>query len=356
THNAMADGINSRALADLEGALYSYHAELVGDFPDKIFPLEEALNLKMGAQIMFVKNDLSVDKNYFNGKTGFISSLSDREIMVHFPEEQRTIEVERYEWQNNKYYVDQNTKEIQEEVLGTFVQYPIKLAWAITVHKSQGLTFDKAALDVSRVFLPGQAYVALSRLRSLEGLVLLSPIQMNGISNDADVMEYAETRADEQVLDQSLQKETQRFLHNYLMDCFDWKNLVQEWRSHTFTYQQDTDRSIKAKNQAWAKTQAATIADLIEPSRKFAAQLNQLFAAHSFDAGFICDRIAAAQNYFLPVLEKMLYDLLWKLEEVVRAKKAKTFYNELMELEELQTNAILKLLKAKLLIELVSSG
>src|SRR5690606_17291229 len=212
THNAMADGINSRALADLEGALYSYHAELVGDFPDKIFPLEEALNLKMGAQIMFVKNDLSVDKNYFNGKTGFISSLSDREIMVHFPEEQRTIEVERYEWQNNKYYVDQNTKEIQEEVLGTFVQYPIKLAWAITVHKSQGLTFDKAALDVSRVFLPGQAYVALSRLRSLEGLVLLSPVQLNGLSNDESVMSYARYKAEIKALGGELDAATKDFL------------------------------------------------------------------------------------------------------------------------------------------------
>src|SRR5690606_9093109 len=118
------------------------------------------------------------------------------------------IEVERYEWQNIRYYVDENTKEIREEILGTFVHYPIKLAWAITVHKSQGLTFDKAALDVSQIFVPGQAYVAFSRLRSLNGLVLLSPLQMNGISNDQDVMEYAENRADSERLELSLQRET----------------------------------------------------------------------------------------------------------------------------------------------------
>lgn len=356
THNAMADQINSQALKDLDATEHSFSAEIVGDFPEKIFPLDETLHLKVGAQIMFVKNDLSVDKNYFNGKTGFITSLSEGEVLVYFPDEQKTIEVERYEWQNIKYYVDDNTKEIREEILGTFVHYPIKLAWAITVHKSQGLTFDKAALDVSRVFAPGQAYVALSRLRSLNGLVLLSPIQMNGISNDADVMEYAESRADVDVLENSLKKETQVYLRDYLSDCFDWKTLAQEWRSHKFSYQQDSDRSIKSKNHAWAKTQAATIEALLDPSRKFAAQLNHLFSGDTIDAGYISDRVGAAQNYFLPTLEKMLYDVLWKLEEVARAKKAKAFYGELLELEELQTSTILKILKAKLLMDLVACG
>ncbi|MDZ4329477.1 MAG: AAA family ATPase, partial [Flavobacterium sp.] len=170
THNNKADSMNAQALEDLEGKLVTYKPEITGDFPDKIFPVEQQLQLKVGAQIMFVKNDLSFDKHYFNGKMGIIKSLSSQEILVHFPEENKTIEVEKYEWQNIRYKVDETTKEIEEEVLGTFVHYPIKLAWAITVHKSQGLTFDKAALDVSQVFLPGQAYVALSRLRSLEGL------------------------------------------------------------------------------------------------------------------------------------------------------------------------------------------
>ena len=174
THNAKADTINAKSLEDLKEKQFTYSPEVVGDFPEKIFPLDEKLHLKVGAQVMFVKNDLNFDKQFFNGKMGVIKSLSRNEIMVHFPEENKTIEVERYEWQNIKYKLNENTKEVEEEVIGTFVHYPIKLAWAITVHKSQGLTFDKAALDVSQVFAPGQAYVALSRLRSLKGLVLLS--------------------------------------------------------------------------------------------------------------------------------------------------------------------------------------
>ena len=212
THNAKADAINQQSLIDLKGKLVTYLPEIVGDFPDKIYPVDAQLELKVGAQVMFVKNDLSFNKQYFNGKMGVVQSLSAEEILVNFPEESVTIAVEKYEWQNIRYTVNEMTKEIEEEVLGTFVHYPIKLAWAITVHKSQGLTFDKAAIDVSQVFLPGQAYVALSRLRSLNGLVLLSPIQMNGISSDQDVMDYAMNKASEELLKNSLQLDSKNFI------------------------------------------------------------------------------------------------------------------------------------------------
>ena len=269
THNAKADAMNAQALQDLEGKLEIFKPDVVDDFPEKIYPIEQNLQLKIGAQVMFVKNDLSLEKRYFNGKMGFIKSLSKEEILVHFPEENKTIEVEKYEWQNIRYKVNEMTKEIDEEVLGTFVHYPIKLAWAITVHKSQGLTFDKAALDVSQVFLPGQAYVALSRLRALNGLILLSPLRMNGISNDQDVMDYSLNKASEEALAESLQQDTKKYLHNFLKATFDWADLAQEWRNHQFSYNEKSEVSEKSKHAVWAKKQAESIGEVLDPSRKF---------------------------------------------------------------------------------------
>jgi len=356
THNAKADAMNAQALQDLEGKLETFKPDVVDDFPEKIYPIEQNLQLKIGAQVMFVKNDLSLEKRYFNGKMGFIKSLSKDEILVNFPDENLTIEVEKYEWQNIRYKVNEMTKEIDEEVLGTFVHYPIKLAWAITVHKSQGLTFDKAALDVSQVFLPGQAYVALSRLRSLEGLILLSPLRMNGISNDQDVMDYSLNKATEEVLAVSLQQETKNFIRNVLKTTFDWNDLAQEWRNHQFSYSEKSEVSEKSKHAIWAKKQAESIGELLEPSRKFLSQLDKLFASESFDINHISDRIHAAFNYFFIPMDNAVYDILWKLEEVKRVKKVKAYYEELLVLEELQIKAVLQLMKAKLLINTVVSG
>lgn len=356
THNNKADSMNAQALEDLEGKLVTYKPVITGDFPDKIFPVEQELKLKVGAQIMFVKNDLSFDKHYFNGKMGVIKSLGSQEILVHFPEENKTIEVEKYEWQNIRYKVDQTTKEIEEEVLGTFVHYPIKLAWAITVHKSQGLTFDRAALDVSQVFLPGQAYVALSRLRSLEGLILLSPLRMNGISNDQDVMDYSLNKASDSFLANALHFETKNFIHNYLINTFDWNDLAQEWRNHRFSYNENSEVSGKSKHAVWAKKQAEQVDQLLDPSQKFIAQLNKLFAPETVDLNHVSERIQAAFSYFLKPMDDLVFEILWKIEEVKRIKKAKMFYDELIVLEELQTKAVLRLMKAKLLIETVVAG
>lgn len=355
THNAKADSINQQSLQDLEGNSRIYKAEITDDFPDKIYPIEEKLELKVGAQVMFIKNDLSFEKKFFNGKMGIIQSLSEREIWVHFPDENKSIEVEKYEWQNIRYTVNENTKEIEEEVLGTFVHYPIKLAWAITVHKSQGLTFDKAALDVSQVFLPGQAYVALSRLRSLNGLILLSPLQMNGISNDLDVMNYSENKASTEFLENTLQKDTKDFILNFLISSFDWTDLSQEWRNHRFSYNEKSEISEKSKHAIWAKKCADEMEKLIDPSQKFILQLRKLFTENP-DLQFVNERIQAAFNYFLLPMDNLVYEILFKLEEVKRIKKVKAYYDELLVLEELQIKAVLRLMKARLLMEILVKG
>ncbi|WP_394772975.1 helix-turn-helix domain-containing protein [Flavobacterium sp.] len=356
THNAKADSINEQAIGDLAGNEFSYQPFIVGDFPEKIFPVEENLKLKIGAQVMFVKNDASFEKRYFNGKMGVVKSLSPEEIFIHFAEENKTIEVEKYEWKNIRYKVNELTKEIEEEVLGTFAHYPLKLAWAITVHKSQGLTFEKAALDVSQVFLPGQAYVALSRLTSLNGLILLSPLQMNGISNDQDVMDYALNKATEEVLKHSLHFETKNFIHNYLINSFNWTDLAQEWRNHRFSYNENAVASEKSKHSVWAHKRLETIDALIDPSQKFVNQLNKIFNKETVDLFFVQERVAAAYDYFFKPMDKLVTDLLNKMAEIQKFKKVKEFYEELAFLDDLQTKAVLRLMKAKLLIEIVVAG
>ena len=356
THNHKVDKINSEALAELVGKEITLRADIVDDFPDKIYPIEADLKLKKGAQVMFVKNDTSADKNFFNGKMGIVKSVSKNEVLVEFPEEKKVIEVERFEWKNIRYSVNETTKEIEEEVLGTFTQFPLKLAWAITVHKSQGLTFDKAAIDVSQVFMPGQAYVALSRLRSLNGLILLSPLTMNGFSNDREVMQYAENKCSEEKLADELQRDTQNFLYKSLINTFDWGNLLQEWRNHLYSYKNDETRSPQSLHAFWAKKQYDALDQIVPLAQKFSNQLHSIFNKEKVDLDFLQERFTAAYNYFMPVLDQMVYDLLFKMEEVVRLKKAKGFYTELAELENLQIKTVLDLMKAQKLIVVVLAG
>ena len=289
THNSKADEINKEALAELKTKTFSYFPELVEDFPEKIYPIEPKMDLKVGAQVMFIKNDTSFEKNYFNGKIGTIISLAEKEISVYFPEENKTVEVDLYTWENIKYTVNPVTKEIEETVVGTFSHYPLKLAWAITVHKSQGLTFDNAALDVSRVFAPGQAYVALSRLRSLKGLILLSPIQLNGISSDIEVLNYANNKADETILEKSLELETKHFLRLELCKSFDFRQLAQEWRNHLFSYNDEVSNSTKSKYRIWAQQNESIVAALFDTSQKFINQIQKICYQETIDIPFLAE-------------------------------------------------------------------
>lgn len=190
THNYQAQEINERELRKLPGKAYSFAASTEGEFPEYAYPTDFNLKLKEGAQVMFIKNDPLPEKRYFNGKIGKISTIDEDSIIVQCSENSGKITVEKLEWQNLKYSINESTKEIVEDITGNFVQYPLKLAWAITIHKSQGLTFDKAVIDANAAFAFGQVYVALSRCRTLEGLVLSSPIAARCIKSDATVSEF----------------------------------------------------------------------------------------------------------------------------------------------------------------------
>ena len=189
THNATANRYNEERMDALKGMRFSFRAEVSGNFPESSYPAEEKLVLKKGCQVMFLKNDAQGSR-YYNGKLGIVSAIDAERICVRGIDDDAEIVVEPDVWTNARYVIDKETKEIREEIEGEFRQYPLRLAWAITVHKSQGLTFDHAVLDVNAAFAAGQVYVALSRCRSLEGLVLTAPLLASSVRTDALVTDY----------------------------------------------------------------------------------------------------------------------------------------------------------------------
>ncbi len=192
THNEQADRINHQKLDELPEDSVIFKAIISGDFPELSYPTLEKLELKVGAQVMFVKNDSCTPKRYYNGLLGKVVSLSSEHIEVLPQDADTGILVGREKWTNVRYVLNDETKNIEEEVIGEFDQVPLKTAWAITIHKSQGLTFDKAIIDVQKSFTHGQTYVALSRCRSLSGMVLTAPISARAIINDPYVLAFTE--------------------------------------------------------------------------------------------------------------------------------------------------------------------
>lgn len=353
THNRDADRINANALDQLKGNQVKYEAEVTGNFPEHLFPIDTDLVLKIGAQVMFVKNDLSPEKRFYNGKMGKVVGLDHDEIKVSFPTEKKTITVDKYEWENVQYDLNPSTGEVETKTLGTFVHYPLKLAWAITVHKSQGLTFDKAVLDVSKVFVPGQAYVALSRLRSLDGLVLLSPISINGLSNDPKVVQYAKTKVDEKYLDKHLDAATYRFIYQELIQTFDWIDLLNAWQTHNSTYKDHGSKSVKGKNRTWVTQQVQILSGTTEAARKFRNELTRNFSQTRVDMDHIVKRVDAAYEYFFKILDNVLVSNLKKMAELQQQRGTKSYNEELEELDLLLTETVLKLKKSRLLTESV---
>ncbi len=356
THNRKAEEMNADSLAALKDKTYKYSAEVTGDFPSHMFPLADTLHLKVGAQVMFVKNDISYEKQFYNGKIGRVSKLSQEAIHVHFPEENLTIEVEKYEWENVKYSLDEKSGEIQEEVKGTFVHFPIKLAWAITVHKSQGLTFEKAVLDLNKVFAPGQAYVALSRLRSLKGLVLLNPIRLNGLSNNQHVEDYAQNKASTNDLAEQLETSTILFLNEKLAEAFNWDQTVSKWLALEHAHKNASERSEMGKNTEWFSRQVQLLLQTLEPARKFRNQLFRMCQPTTFDIDAVYERVEAAYQYFIKFLEPVFRENLKQLLLLGTKTGTKQYVEELAELDEQITTVILDLKKARALCDQMARG
>ena len=227
THNHLANCYNESELQKLPGRSYSYRAEIKGMFPDYSYPTAETLELKVGAQVMFVKNDPSGEHLYYNGRIGRVMEASEKHLTVYCEGDANAIEVEPLEWENTRYTLNEVTREIESEVQGTFKQLPLRLAWAITIHKSQGLTFDHAIIDANQSFAPGQVYVALSRCRTLEGLTLATPLEARSIINDQRVDSYIaqqESEAERSIRQLPvLKQEYERYL---LLQLFDFRSIL----------------------------------------------------------------------------------------------------------------------------------
>ena len=226
THNYRADQYNQQQLSMLPGMSRTFECVVEGTFPENSFPAAKSLELKLGTQVMFIRND-SGGERYFNGKIGKVVGFGDNRILVQGSNDPQPISVEMAEWENTEYEIEEKSKEIQEKVIGHFRQYPLRLAWSITVHKSQGLTFDHAILDINYSFAPGQVYVALSRCRSLEGLVLSNPLSVKSLATDKAVIEFIdkELSSAENTYSQFEELKTAYF-HSLLDEQFGFGKLV----------------------------------------------------------------------------------------------------------------------------------
>ena len=352
THNAKADAMNQREMSKLSSPLFSYEADIVDDFPEYLYPIEKVIQLKEGARVMFIKNDISGEHLFFNGKMGTVVSLSEGEITVKL-DGGRVINVERYEWENVRYKLNETTKDIEEERLGSFTQYPLRLAWAITIHKSQGLTFEKAILDLASVFASGQAYVAFSRLRSLDGLILLSSVSANGINNNGEVIGYAENKASEKEVQTACYTGKTEFLQENILNTFQWNTLLEEWVLHRNSYSGEIGNKNLYKD--WASQQLVRVQELVTVSEKFIKQLKTLFN-NATDVQHIFERVAKGITYFTPLLEQLWYEVLLVEGKIANQKKVKQFFTELKELDNSLSETLKKLFRLEQMIQLAQSN
>ncbi|HFA52140.1 MAG TPA: helicase [Bacteroidetes bacterium] len=225
SHNAAAQRINAQKLESIEAPVFIFKAEIKDDFPPHAYPTQEVLELKTGAQVMFVKNDISPEKLYYNGKIGQITKIDDGDVYVKCPGDDSAIIVNPVVWDNVKFKLDEKTKEVNEEIAGSFRQYPLKLAWAITIHKSQGLTFERAIIDAQAAFAHGQVYVALSRCKSFEGIVLRSKIIHSSVRTDVVVKNYSEEAERNAPTEADLEQSKSEYQQALITELFDFKKI-----------------------------------------------------------------------------------------------------------------------------------
>jgi hypothetical protein len=336
THNYQADRINTEKLAAIPQPAHTFAGEITGEFPEYALPTDMHLQLKEGAQIMFIKNDSGDERRYYNGKIAEIIEISDDKIFVRPEGSEEAFQLTPEIWKNVRYTVNKEKNEINEEELGSFKQYPVRLAWAITIHKSQGLTFDHVIIDAGRAFAAGQAYVALSRCTSLDGIILQSPITPECIQTDAYAIALGRNEQPVEVLEKWLAEAKQQFWAERLIQYFDWKpllNLLHDYRRLTLDKISDELQSAHQLSEQLY----ATALQQEKVARRFQEQLGQITAAVSVNQNLalLKERCTKAVVYFYEEIRNhILLPLQLHKDAFTRMKKAKAYWRKLHELEE----------------------
>ncbi len=310
THNSQANQINERKLATIKSEPFIYKASKEGNFPEYMYPTEERLVLKKGAQVMFVKNDSSPEKKYYNGKIGTITAISQSYIKVECDD--AIITVEPQEWLNAKYKLDEKSKEIVEVVEGRFLQFPLKTAWAITIHKSQGLTFDRAIINASAAFTHGQVYVALSRCRTLEGLVLTNPIPRDVIKHDPAVVGFNQYVSKNKPTKENLEVAQGNYFLELVSEMIGFKSIIFRM-SHICRLLQEHLSKIYPQmiNQLEDNLRSIEI-DIIQVSERFKYQLATLIQEwkEPEENEVIQDRVKKSAAYYIKKMDELIKPIL----------------------------------------------
>ena len=343
THNFQAQQENDRQLALLPGKPYTYEASITGKYPEMLFPTEQTLTLKEGAQVMFVKNDSSADKAFYNGMLGTVTEINDKTLFVRTKDTGVVIKVEPEQWENTRYDINERTNEITEEVEGTFTQLPVKPAWAITVHKSQGLTFDRAIIDVQRAFTHGQTYVALSRCRTLEGLVLSAPLPMSAIIRDGAVDDYVSRAAEHTPTEGQIDLLRRDYYLSVISELFDFRPLMDAFNRMLDLLMGHFRRSYPKLIIEYKARLGIIKTQLYDVAERFKLQYNQIVisTASYQDDVHLQERLTKGAAYFArtisdiemlvkntdvktdtPDVKKQVAELLTTLKELVMQKRA----------------------------------
>lgn len=291
SHNYMADTINRQKLKELKGKSHIYKAKVWGEFKSNLFPNEEELELKEGAQIMFIRNDKDESKRFYNGKLATITRLGDDDVKVLPQDESRELTIARETWENKKYFIDQENN-VAEDVIGSYEQFPFKLAWAVTIHKSQGLTFDKVIIDAGKSFTSGQVYVALSRCRTLEGIVLKTKIPAHAIINDARIQLFQQETDASQQIATIVADEQYKYVGSRLLQKLNIQELLteaEEWE-------------IAIQESAFVDKE-----DVLPVAQQILVELRELEAVYGRFSAFLNNRLqqySQAPEEWLPIEEK----------------------------------------------------